>query len=152
MPVTLATVHKYSSGAKVKGYLKNNSTSNKKFFYFNPNELSFERSATYQEFSSPGLNYPLFSYVKGNSTAFSVPLKVIDKSNEGLIEEWENFLADFLPPDTNDGTFNKPSELTFVMGTFICECFLESLGTSYEDFNEDLKPIECTFTLNLRRL
>lgn len=152
MAVTFKGMHKYSSGAKVKGYIKNNISGEKKSFYFNPSELSFERGASYKEFSSPGLNYPLFSYVKGNSTAFNVPLKIIDKSNEGLIQSWEDFLSKFLPPTENNGVYFKPDDLTFVMGNFICECILESLNTQYEDFNEDLYPIECTLTLNLRRI
>lgn len=152
MAIILSNMHDYTSGAKVKGYLKNNVTGLKKSFYFNPSELSYERGATYQEFSSPGLNYPLFSYVKGNSTPFSVPLKIFDKTGKGLISEWETYLSAFLPPLINNGTFSKPDDMTFVMGTFICECFLESLTTDYEDFNEDLVPTECTFTLNLRRI
>lgn len=152
MPVTLVNSHKYTSGAKVKGYIRNNNSGDKKLFYFNPSELSYSRSATYQEFSSPGLNYPMFSYVKGNSSNFSVPLKIIDKPRTGLIQEWEDFLNAFLPPTENNGIYTKPDELTFVMGTFICECILESLDTAYEDFDEDLYPIECTLTLNLRRV
>lgn len=148
----LENMHKYNAGAKTKGYLKNSNTGDKKFFYFNPTELEFERGATYQEISSPGLSYPLFNYVKGNSTAFSLPLKVLDKSSEGLIKEWEDFFAKLLPPTVNSSTYTKPDEVTVVMGSFIRECVVESLNTKYEEFDSDLNPTECTFTLSLRQV
>lgn len=145
-------MHKYNSGAKTKGYLKNNNTGEKKFFFYNPTEIEYERSATYQEISSPGLSYPLFTYVRGNSVSFSLPLKVLDKSSEGLIREWEEFLSKFLPPTVNEGTYRKPDEVTVVMGSFIRECVVESLNTKYEEFDSDLIPTECTFSLSLRQV
>lgn len=145
-------MHKYSSGAKTKGYLKNNNTGEKLVFYFNPSELEWERSATYQEISSPGLSYPLFNYVRGNSTSFSLPLKVIDNPSTGLIKKWEDFLSKLLPPTSNGSTYNKPDDVTVVMGGFIKECLLESLTTKYELWDESLTPTECTFTLSLRQV
>ena len=148
----LENMHKYTSGAKTKGYLKNEKTSEKKDFFFNPTELEWERSATYQEIASPGLSYPLFSYVRGNSIPFSISLKVVDKPYSEEISKWEKYLSAFLPPTVNNGSYKKPDELIVVMGDFLRECILESLVTKYEDFNEDLLPTECTFTLNLRQV
>ena len=145
-------MHKYSSGAKTKGYLKNNNTGERLAFFYNPSELEWNRSATYQEISSPGLSYPMFNYVRGNSTQFSVPLKVIDNPSTGLVSKWEEFLNRLLPPDTNNSTYSKPDELTIVMGNFIKECYLESLNTKYEQWDSDLIPTECTFTLTLRQV
>lgn len=147
-----SNMHKYASGAKTKGYLKNTDDNKIKYFYFNPTELEWERSATYQEIASPGLSYPLFNYVRGNSIPFSISLKVIDKPHTGAIAEWEEFLSNFLPPTINNGSYKKPKEVIVVMGDFLRECILESLNTKYEDFNEDLLPTECTFTLNLRQV
>lgn len=148
----LEKMHRYSAGARTKGYIKNNNTGEKKFFFFNPTEIEFERGATYQEISSPGLSYPLFTYVRGNSISFSLPLKVIDKSSEGLIKDWEEFLDKFLPPTTNSSSYKKPDEATIVMGSFIRECLIESLNTKYEEFDSNLIPTECTFTLSLRQV
>lgn len=150
--LNFSKMHKYSSGAKTKGYLKNNNTGEKLMFYFNPTELEWDRGATYQEISSPGLSYPLFNYVRGNSIPLNVPLKVIDNPSTGLINKWEKFLAKLLPPTTNSSTYRKPDEVTFVMGNFIRECVLENLNTKYEDWNENLVPTECTFTLSLRQV
>lgn len=150
--VILSNMHKKASGAKTKGYIKNNNSGDKLFFYFNPSELEWTRSATYQEISSPGLSYPLFNYVKGESTAFNLPLKVIDNPSSGLISTWEDFLNRLLPPTTNSSTYRKPDEVTIVMGSFIRECVVESLTTKYEMWDENLIPTECTFTVSLRQV
>lgn len=153
MPILdTSKMHIYSSGAKTKGYIKNNNTGEKLMFFFNPTELEWDRSATYQEISSPGLNYPLFNYVRGNSTSFPVPLKVIDNPSTGLISKWEDFFAKLLPPTANSSTYNKPDDITIVMGSFIKECIVENLNTKYERWNENLIPIEATFTLTLRQV
>lgn len=154
MPVytTNSKYHKYSSGAKTKGYIKNKNTGVIKSFLFNPSELSFERGATYAEITSPGLSYPVTQYVRGNAIAFSVPLYIYDKPYSGKVKEWEDFLNTFVPPTVNSSGYTKPDELLFVMGNFIRSCVIESLGTQYTSFNSDLLPNEATFTLNLRQV
>lgn len=147
-----AKSHVYASGAKTKGYIKNKSTGVIKSFMFNPSELEFERSATYSEISSPGLSYPVTQYVRGNILTFSVPLYIYDKPYSGEVESWEEFLNSFVPPTINTSGYTKPDEMLFVMGNFIRNCVVDSLGTHYTSFTEDLSPNEATFTLNLRQV
>lgn len=144
--------HKYSSGAKTKGYIKNKNTGVLKSFMFNPSELSFDRGATYAEISAPGLSYPITQYVRGNIITFSVPLYIYDKPYSGKVKEWEDFLNSFVPPTVNTGGYTKPNEMLFVMGDFIRSCVVETLGTHYTSFNSDLLPNEATFTLSLRQV
>lgn len=144
--------HKYTSGAKTKGYIKNRSTGVIKNFMFNPSELEFERGATYAEISAPGLSYPITQYVRGNIVTFSVPLYIYDKPYSGEVKKWEDFLNSFVPPTVNTGGYVKPDEMLFVMGNFIRRCVVESLNTHYTSFTDSLIPNEATFTLNLRQV
>ena len=146
---------KYTAGARTKGYIQNQVTLEKKAFMFNPSEISFSRSATYSEISSPGMSYPLFQFVKGESTSFGCPLYIYDKPYTGAVKEWLNFLNGFLPPEytySKNYSFTKPPYLLIAMGSFVKVCVLESLGTTYTDFNSQLQPTEATFTLSLRRI
>ena len=152
MSATVSTKHKYSAGAKTKGYIKNNSTGDIMSFMFNPSELEFSRSATYSEIASPGLSYPLTQYVRGNAIEFSVPLKVYDRPFTGEVQKWESFFENFVPPTDNSIPFVKPADLTFVMGNFIRTCVISSIGTHYTSFTADLLPDEAEFTLNLRQV
>lgn len=144
--------HKYTAGAKTKGYIKNKDTGVIKNFMFNPSELQFERGATYSEISAPGLSYPLIQYVRGNIVTFSVPLYIYDKPYSGEVQVWEEFLNSFVPPTTNVSGYTKPAEMLFVMGNFIRDCVVDSLNTHYTNFTGDLLPNEATFTLNLRQV
>lgn len=148
--VVVSAYQKKGAGAKTKGYIKNASNGVIKHFMFNPESLQFTRSATYSETSSPGLSYPVTQYVSGNSTAFQVPLYIYDRAYTGAVKEWEAFLSDFLPPETNGIAYTKPDMLTIVMGSFIKNCVLESLDVNYTDFNSDLEPTEATLTLSLK--
>lgn len=144
--------HKYSSGAKTKGYIKNKVTGEIKSFMFNPSELEFERSATYSEISAPGLSYPITQYVRGNILTFSVPLYIYDRPYSGEVKLWEDFLNKFVPPTVNTSGYTKPDEMLFVMGDFIRSCVADSLTTHYTSFTGNLIPNEATFTLNLRQV
>lgn len=144
--------HNYSSGARTKGYFKNTNTGERLTFFYNPNELEISRGATYQEMISPGLSYPIYSYVHGNGSSFPLSLKVIDNPSKGLIKKWENFIDKLLPSTINRGSYKKPDEVTVVIGGFICDCIVENCSLKYERWDESLTPIECTFTLTLRRL
>lgn len=152
MPVYSTKSHKYTAGAKTKGYIKNRSTGVIKNFMFNPAELSFDRGATYSEISSPGLSYPLTQYVRGNILTFSVPLYIYDKPYSGEVKAWEDFLNSFVPPTVNASGYTKPDEMLFVMGNFIRSCVVDTLSTNYTSFTSDLLPNEATFTLSLRQV
>ena len=150
--VTALQPHKYSAGAKTKGYIKNKTTGEIKNFLFNPSEIEFERSATYGEIAAPGLSYPMTQYVRGNILNFSIPLYIYDRPFSGLVQEWEDFLNKFVPPTTNVGGYVRPDEMLFVMGNVIRDCVCESLNTKYTNFTSELLPNEAEFTLKLRQV
>lgn len=145
----------YTAGAKLKGYILNKVTLEMKSFMYNPPQISFSRGSTYSEISSPGMSYPLFQFVKGESMRFNFSLYFYDKPCTGVIKEWLNFLNGFLPPEytyKENYSFTKPPHLIIAMGSFVKVCVLESLGTTYTDFNSQLQPTEATFSLSLRRI
>lgn len=146
----VTAMYKKGVGAKTKGYLKNGSTGEIKKFMFNPSSLDFTKSAVYSEVSSPGLNYPMTQYVRGNSFSFQLPLYIYDRPFSGAVKEWEDYLKKFLPPQENTTTYSKPDFVTVVMGSFIQNCVVESLQVQYTDFNSDLEPTEAMLTLSLK--
>ena len=148
--IDVTAFYKKGVGAKTKGYLKNDTSGEIKKFMFNPSSLEFTKSASYSEIASPGLNYPLTQYVRGNSFAFTLPLYIYDRAYTGAVKEWEDYLNKFLPPKENSMSYTKPDSVTVVMGSFIHTCVLESMQVQYTDFNSDLEPIEATLTLSLK--
>ncbi len=139
-------------GAKTKGWIKNNSTGVKKSFQFNPTGLQYSRGATYVDISAPGMAYPNTQFVKGNVRTFSVELFLYDNPCTGVIENHMKFLSDFLTPETNTQGYEKPPEMTFCMGYFVRKCVLEDLDINIERFDENGKPIQARFTLQLRQV
>ena len=140
------------TGAKTKGWIKNNTTGVKKPFLFNPATFSYSRSVNYAEFTSPGLPYPAVQYVNGNSRKFDVTLYIHDVPSTGKHNEYVLFFGAFLTPETNVTGYTKPPEMTFCMGDFIRRCVLEELKIEIFRWDKDLNPIESSFTLTLRQV
>lgn len=138
--------------AKTKGWIKNNETSEKLSFQFNPTGLSYSRGATYADISAPGMAYPDTQFVKGNARSFSVPLFFYDNPNTGVIEKYIEFFDSFLTPETNSADFTQPPTMTFCFGYFIRKCVLEDLNISIEMFDSNGKPTQAFITLQLRQV
>ncbi len=66
------------TGARTKGWIKNNENSKKMSFQFNPTGLSYSRGTTYAEISTPGMPYQDTQFVRGNPRNFSVSLFLFD--------------------------------------------------------------------------
>ena len=140
------------TGAKFKGWIKNNDTGGKKSFQYNPTSLEYSRSATYSEISSPGMAYPSTQYVKGEYQTFSVELFMYDRPCTGKIRTFEKFLNGFLPAQKNSKKNKRPPSMTLCMGYFIKKCILESLTVSIETFDDTGKPTQARFTLSLKQV
>lgn len=140
------------TGAKTKGWIKNNDTGVKKSFQFNPTTLSYSRGVSYTDISAPGMSYPDTQFVGGNARSFSVPLFFFDNPCTGVIEEYMNFIGGFLTPETNVAGYTKPPTMTFCYGYFIRKCVLEDLNIDIERIDEKGEPIQATFTLQLRQV
>lgn len=145
--------HIYSSGARTKGWIKNNGTGAKMSFQFNPTEFQHSRGTTYSEIVSPGMPYPLTQFGHGNAREFSVTLFMYDNPCTGRISGAENFLSGFLPPESNTKAgYNKPPDLTICVGKFIKRCVLTDLSMNIQRTDGGGNPIQCEITISLRQV
>lgn len=139
-------------GAKVKGYIKNLDTGKIKTFQYNPENFEYSRGATYSEIVAPGMSYPDTQYVRGNSRSFSVELFFFDKPNTGVINEYKEFIEEFLPPESNTTDFEAPPEMLFGYASFIRRCVLEDLTVKIEEYDVEGNPTMARLTLQLRQV
>lgn len=140
------------TGARIKGWIKNNESGQKMSFQFNPEGLTYSRSASYVDISAPGMAYPNTQFVKGNIRSFSTELFLYDNPCTGVISEAEDFLNELLPPESNSRSFTQPPDLTFCLGYFVRKCVLEDFSVYVERFDERGKAIQARFTLQLRQV
>lgn len=138
--------------AKTKGWIKNNDTSEKMSFQFNPTGLSYSRGVSYADISAPGIAYPDTQFVSGNIRSFPVTLFFYDNPHTGVIKKYINFFDSFLTPETNKSGYTKPPTMTFCFGYFIRKCVLEDLSVNIELFDEQGEPTQATITLQLRQV
>ena len=149
----MSAYHIYSSGAKTKGWIKNNKTGRKMSFQFNPTEFAYSRGATYNEIIAPGMPYPLTQYGHGNAREFSVTLFMYDNPCSGKISNAEHFLEDFLPDEGNGRkNFKKPIDLTICVGKFVKKCVLTDLGMNIQRIDTNGYAIQAEISLSLRQI
>lgn len=145
--------HVYKSGAKTKGWIKNNVSGEKMPFQFNPTEFQHARGATYNEIVAPGMPYPLTQYGHGNAREFSVTLFMYDNPCKGVIMRAESFLTAFLPPEENTkNNYVKPPDMTICVGKFIRRCVLTEYNMNAQRFDEYGNIIQCEITLSVRQV
>ena len=139
----------FKTGAKTKGYIVNCDSNTSISFQFNPSTFQYSRGATYSEIVAPGMAYPTVQFVHGNSRAFSIELFMHDVPYTGIIPK---FLNKLLPPEKNKKNYKKPPEVLFCYGSFIKRCVVENIDTLMEEYNNNAKPIQATFTISLRQV
>ncbi len=139
-------------GAKTKGWIKNLETGKKKSFQFNPEAFGYSRSTTYSEIISPGMAYPNTQFVHGDARTFSVDLFFYDKPWTKVINDYMDFISEFLTPEENKAGYKKPPEMTFCYGYFIKRCVLESLDIAIQEWDKNGHPVQAYFTLHLRQV
>lgn len=138
--------------AKTKGWIKNEVTGEKRSFMYNPQGFEHGRSATYAEISSPGSNYPVIRFVRGNSTVFGTELFLYDRPYTGAIDSFISFISEFLPPENYISTFEEPPELLFCMGPFIKRCVIESYSVAEDMYDDALNKTQARIMLQLRQV
>lgn len=141
-----------------KGFIINNRTNEKWEFQYNPESVSFGRSANYSESTSPGSPYPTIQYTNGGSSEISVNAIVRTEGREKSPELFNGFLDSLLPNKNTDAT----TDSYFVPAT--CFVYLSPLKhlnfnavlTGY-DFSSDslsgnLMPLTATYTLKFKEV
>lgn len=140
-------------GAKTKGWLQNVKTKSKLSFQYNPETLTYGRSATYSEIVSPGMSYPITAYSHGNAREFPSELFLYDKPYSGLIDKTVvSFLDACLPPEDNTSGFTSPPQVLFCYGTFIKKCVLLSYECSVTESDSKGNPVVATISLSFRQV
>lgn len=139
----------YFGAAKTKGYLKNTDTGKVVNFIYNPNSFSDNTGVTFSEISAPGSSYPKYTYVGGQVRSIALDIYLHDHSGKKL-DEFKNFLEDFMPVSKGMGKFSKPPSIIFAFGPYVKTCILETMNREFTDFDRDLKPVEMTISLGLK--
>lgn len=139
--------------ATVKGWVKNCDTGVYKSFQFNPSPpFQYSRGATYATIESPGGQYPLTSFVKGNLRTFNMDLFLFDKPYTGKIDkDYMLFFGGLLTPETNSPTYTRPPKFILSYGYFTRTCVLEDLTISIEEYDRFLRPVRATISLAIRQ-
>ena len=139
-------------GARTKGYIKNLNTGKLMKFQYNPETFSYSRGATYNETVAPGMSYPDTQYVHGNSRSFPIELFLFDKPYTGVIDIWESYINDLLPPESNENSYSRPPEILFVYGSFVKKCVVEEFSVNVEEYDTWGRPTMARFSLSLRQV
>lgn len=145
--------HTSKSSATVKGWIKNCDTNEHKSFQFNPSPpFQYSRGATYATIESPGGQYPLTSFVKGNLRQFNMDLFLFDKPYTGKIDkDYMLFFGKLLTPETNSPNYTRPPKFILSYGYFTRTCVLEDLTISVEEYDRFLNPVKATISLAIRQ-
>ncbi len=120
-------------------------------FEYNPEEFSETLSAEYKEIQSPGMSYPTFSYVGGNSTPITFTLFINGRSpGKQDAEKSIDFVKSFLPGSGNqDFLYSPPTPLLFCFGPYMRRCLLKTMTVNRTMFDRDLKTIQATIDVEL---
>lgn len=135
-------------GAQTKGYIKNKSTGEVKYFLFNPSGYEDSRGVEFSEISSPGSSYPRFQYVKTGARTMSLEL-FLTNTKKGTVASHLTFLEKFLPKGAR---FSKPPVLIFAMGSDVRECIVTNVDRQFLEFDTNLNPTKVTVNLSLTLL
>ena len=141
------------SCATVKGWVKNCDTGEYKSFQFNPTPpFTYSRGVTYATIESPGSQYPITAFVKGNLRTFSLDLFLFDKPYTGKIDkDYMLFFGKLLTPETNNINYTRPPKFILSYGYFTRTCVLEGLTVSIEEYDSLLRPVKATLSLTIRQ-
>lgn len=131
---------------------------------YNPEKLEYGISATYSEMNSPGMNYPVFQFVRGNSHEFQLELFMYEgRGGTGhYIRTLQKWFEECLPPQGNNpgkhkkgkkkGKYKKyvtfdPPIINVRVGYYKFKSVLKDMHVSDEWLNENGKPIMTKLSL-----
>ncbi len=125
---------------------------------FNPKELNVETSNKYAEVNIPGLQSPIFQYVRGNSRSLTMDLffdtyttgedvrtytDVITGWNVGSPQKQKGFMD-------IDSKLHAPPVCLFMWGEFVFECIIERVRKQFTMFFSDGRPARATLNVTLK--
>lgn len=125
-------------------------------FMYNPSTFSHDLGgADYATLTSPGISYPLFSYVGGKAKNIKFTLylnarmmDIGDSAGSAIIQSWISFLEEYLPQKSR-GRFKPPPDIEFAFGTFVKRCKLLEAPVEQLAFTPSLEPIEVSIEISL---
>jgi hypothetical protein len=129
---------------------------------FNPKELNIEKSNHFAEVNIPGLESPIFQFVRGNARSVTVDLffdtyeKREDvRKHTDKITGWEvgNTLNNESPKKglmDIDSDLHAPPICLFVWGAFIFQCIIEKVSKKFTMFLSNGTPVRATLNVTLK--
>lgn len=151
-PVWAPYSYEKTRGAKNKAYIINVDTQEKMEVQYNPSSFAYERGATYQTITSPGISYPSTSFSSGTIRTFPIDLFMYNKPCTKLILDYINFLGAFLPPEVMHVGFKRPPQMIFCFGYFIRKCVLNSLNIDIQETDENGDPTIAILSMSLTQV
>lgn len=134
-----------------KCYFINNDTKKKHVVQYNPESMTYSRSANFTEITSPGMAYPLIQFTGGNTREVSVKLVYQDPTGK-KIKKARNFFKALLPPEKNKDTFTRPPSFTFAYGYFVKKYVLTDFEVSDDVMSTSGRPTMTTFSLTMKQI
>lgn len=129
---------------------------------FNPKELNIEKSNHFAEVNIPGLESPIFQFVRGNARSVTVDLffDTYEKREDvrtytDMITGWEagNTLNNQSPKKglmDIDSDLHAPPICLFVWGAFIFQCIIEKVSKKFTMFLSNGTPVRATLNVTLK--
>ena len=134
---------------------------------FNPKELSLDTSNKYAEVNIPGLQSPIFQYVRGNSRTLNLDLffdtyenhqnysvKMTNKDVRQYTDKltgwnvgYENGKKGLMDIDSD---LHAPPVCIFVWGKFAFQCIIEKVNKKFTMFTSDGIPVRATLNVSLK--
>ena len=114
---------------------------------FNPPEYRIQRTNQFAEVGIPGLGSSLLQFVRGSADTLTMDL-FFDTTDLGLDVRTITSLVVGLT--ALNAQTHAPPRLTFVWGTLIFPCVLESVTQHFDYFNALGMPLRATLTVTLK--
>lgn len=140
-----------------KGFVINNRTNVKWDFQYNPESISFSRSAGYTEQTAPGKAYPLIQYTNGESNEISVTVFVRTEGNISP-QTFNDFLDSLMPNKTVDYStyaFLIPPTCFLYLSPLKhlnFDAVLTGYDFSSDKLMENLLPLYATYNLKFKEV
>ena len=130
---------------------------------FNPKELSVEKSNQFAEVNIPGLQSPIFQFVRGNARSVTMDL-FFDTYEKGIdvrlftdrITGWDaGSMLSGLPNIAKglmdiDSDLHAPPICLFIWGAYIFPCIIERVTKRFTMFLPEGIPVRATLSVTLK--
>lgn len=114
---------------------------------FNPPEYQLQKTNQYAEIGIPGLGSSLLQFVKGSTQTLTMDL-FFDSTDTGLdVRVFTRRVVELMAIQSET---HAPPRLTFVWGSLVFPCILESVTQRFEYFNGAGMPLRARLTVTLK--